>query len=53
MNFTDVKIYLLNIFSLTASFSNIDEVLKITLLLVSIGYTGQKWYIQNKKSKNE
>jgi len=31
--------------------SNIDIILKITLMLVTIGYTIQKWYIMNKKNK--
>jgi hypothetical protein len=29
--------------------TNIDAMLKITLLAVSIGYTLQRWYIMNKK----
>lgn len=47
----DLKIYLLNISTLLLSFSNIEMVLKIMLLLVSIGYTVTKWYeiYQNKK----
>jgi len=49
MNLTDFKIYALNGSSLMISFTNIDAVLKILLLGVSIGYTIQKWYLMNKK----
>ena len=49
MNLTDFKIYALNGSSLMISFTNIDAILKILLLAVSIGYTIQKWYLMNKK----
>tara|TARA_B110000858_G_scaffold186322_1_gene229361 strand:- start:250 stop:402 length:153 start_codon:yes stop_codon:yes gene_type:complete len=45
----DFKLYILNTFSFMASFTSIDEVLKIILLAVSIGYTAQRWYYLNKK----
>jgi hypothetical protein len=32
-----------------ATFSNLETLLKIVLLLVSILYTANKWYYQNKK----
>ena len=50
----DFKLYILNTFSFMASFTSIDEVLKIILLAVSIGYTAQRWYYLNKnKNKND
>jgi hypothetical protein len=51
MTFTDIKIYALNGGSLMLSFTNIDSVLKIILLSVSIGYTLQRWYLMNKENK--
>lgn len=36
----------------TAMFTNIESVLKIVLLLVSIGYTSYKW-ISDHKQKNK
>ena len=51
MNVQDLKIYLLNSFALVISFSNIEMVLKILLLVVSIGYTSMKWYDLYKKKK--
>jgi len=33
------------------SLADIDVILKLTLLAVSIGYTIQKWYILNDKNK--
>jgi hypothetical protein len=44
MNLQDLKIYLLNTSAFALSFSNIEMTLKIILLLISIGYTLQKWY---------
>ena len=48
----DIKLYILNTFSFMVSFTSIDEVLKIILLGVSIGYTAQRWYYLN-KNKND
>ena len=49
----DLKLYILNAFSFLVSFTAIDEVLKILLLAVSIGYTAQRWYYLNKNKNNE
>ena len=54
MNLTDLKIYGLNITTLGISFTDIDLVLKIVLVLISIGYTIHKWklmYEKNRKNK--
>ena len=32
-----------------ATFSNIEVILKILLLVISIAYTADKWYFQKKK----
>jgi hypothetical protein len=45
----DLKLYLTNLGAFSVSMTNIDAMLKITLLAVSIGYTLQRWYIMNKK----
>ena len=47
----DLKVYGLSIGAFGISLSNLDVVLKITLMLVTIGYTIQKWYIMNKNNK--
>ena len=44
----DVKMYLLNVGTLAISMSQIDMILKITLLALSVGYTAQRWYLLNK-----
>lgn len=49
----DLKLYILNTFSFIVSFTAIDEILKILLLTVSIGYTAQRWYYLNKNKDNE
>jgi len=47
----DCKTLLINLSSLGISLTNIDMVLKIILLSVTIGYTVQKWYLMNKNKK--
>tara|TARA_R110002050_G_scaffold45637_1_gene107865 strand:- start:1863 stop:2033 length:171 start_codon:yes stop_codon:yes gene_type:complete len=53
MNGNDLKIYGINTIAMAANFSEIDLVLKIVLTIVVIGYTLHKWYLMNKKNKNE
>jgi len=55
MNESDIKLTILNSFSLLASFSNIESSLKIVLLLASIVYTIMKIaeIIKNKKDENK
>ena len=48
MNLTDIKIFFLNTTAIGVSLINIDDALKILLLIVSVGYTAQKWYLINK-----
>ena len=47
----DYKILMINAGSFGISMTNIDITLKIILLLVTIGYTVQKWYLLNKNKK--
>ena len=49
MNVQDLRLYLLNLFTLGISFTAIENSLKILLLLVSIVYTIQKIYDTYKK----
>lgn len=55
MNESDIKLTILNSFSLLASFSNIESSLKIILLLASIVYTIMKIaeIIKNKNNENK
>ena len=46
----DLKLYLLNAFAMIISFTEVDMFLKLLLLIVSIGYTVNKWY--NLRNKN-
>jgi len=50
---TDLKLYLLNVSTLAISFTQVDMILKILLLLVSIGYTIHKWILLRKKSNEK
>tara|TARA_B110000285_G_scaffold211099_1_gene253497 strand:- start:1919 stop:2086 length:168 start_codon:yes stop_codon:yes gene_type:complete len=53
MNLGDLKVYSLNTLSLMVSFSSAEDALKIILLMATIGYTIQKWYLMNKKDDRE
>jgi hypothetical protein len=44
MNQDSIKLYLLNSLTLVLSFTNLEDILKIVLLLVSIVYTCMKIY---------
>ena len=50
---SDVKLYVINGTSLVLSMTNIDNTLKIVLLLVTIGYTIHKWYELVKRNKTK
>jgi len=50
---SDIKLYILNASTFAISFTHIDMVLKILLLLISIGYTAQKWYLLDKERKDK
>jgi len=49
MNVGDLKVYSLNAMSLIVTLTSVEDTLKILLLLASIGYTAQRWYLMNKK----
>jgi hypothetical protein len=49
MNLTDLKIYGLNLGAFAISLTEVELLLKVTVLLVTIGYTIQKWYLMNKE----
>lgn len=51
MSITDMKLYIMNFTAIAVSMFNIDVVLKIILLAVSIGYTLHKWYLMYGKNK--
>jgi hypothetical protein len=55
MNIGDLKMYVINFSTFAISMSHVDTALKITLLIVSIGYTLHRWYfeIKNKKNNNK
>ena len=49
MDATDIKLFLMNASTLAISFSRVEDTLKIVLLIASIGYTAQRWYLMNKE----
>ena len=54
MTESDIKIILLNTTAMTVSMAHVETVLKVALLIVSIGYTAQRWWLLqvNKKKNN-
>jgi len=48
---TDYKTLFINFGTFIFSMTNIDIFLKITLLILTIGYTAHKWYLMNKRNK--
>ena len=50
MNETDIKVLLLNATTLSISMSQVETVLKLLLLIISIGYTAQRWYFLRKRN---
>ena len=53
MNMGDIKLYALNLTALSVSMTNIENYLKVLLLLVSIGYTLSKWVSLKQEDKEE
>lgn len=51
MQMGDLKVYGLNTITLAITFSEVEDTLKIILLMASIGYTMQRWYLL--RNKNE
>jgi len=52
MNIGDLKMYVINISTLAISMTQIDMVLKTSLLIITIFYTLHKWYMEAKNKKN-
>jgi hypothetical protein len=53
MNETDIKVFLLNASTFAISFAQIEMALKIALLIITIGYTAQRWYLMYKENKQK
>ena len=52
MTTEDLKIYSINGYTFGLSMTSLDNFLKISLLIVTIGYTINKWYLLTKGNKN-
>jgi hypothetical protein len=48
MNESDFRLALLNATAFTISMAHVEMALKLMLLMVSIGYTLQRWYLLRK-----
>jgi len=51
MSLGDIKLYTLSIGTMALTMTQIDNYLKILLLLITIGYTLHKWIHLKKKEK--
>ena len=52
MNYNELKLWMINVAVITVTFTQIENALKLILLLVSIGYTIDRW-IDKRKNKKE
>ena len=52
MNYNEVKLWIINMAVITITFTQIENILKLILLIISIGYTIDKW-IDRRKNKKE
>ena len=53
MNHTELKLWMINVAVITVTFTQIENTLKLILLLVSIGYTIDRWIDKHKNKKDE
>ncbi len=51
MTVGDIKLYSLNLSTMAISMTEIDDMMKMVLLLITIGYTLHKWIHLKKKEK--
>ena len=51
MTIGDIKLYTLNLSTMAISMTQIDDILKMILLLITIGYTLHRWIHLKKKPK--
>jgi len=49
MTDSDIKVMLLNAVTFTISLAKTETILTIAMLLISIGYTAERWYHLRKK----
>ena len=53
MNYSELKLWIINMAVITVTFTQIENVLKLLLLSVSIGYSIDKWFrLRKNKEKN-
>lgn len=53
MSMSDLKVYFINASAIALSYSQIDMILKLTLLILSIGYTAKRWYLLEKERREK
>jgi len=56
MNYAnDMRLYMVNLLTIGFTMTKISDVLSIILLVTTIGFTANRWYVlnQNKKKNNE
>jgi len=51
MSVEDIKVYTLNLFAFSMTFSSADAFLKFLLTAIAIGYTANKWYFMHQDRK--
>ena len=51
MDIQDIKLYAINLATMAITMTQVEMILKITLLFVSIGYTLTKWHEVHNRNK--
>jgi hypothetical protein len=52
MTYDDLKLWVTNMLVISITFTQLENILKIVLLVISIGYTIDKW-INRRKNKQD
>ena len=53
MDHSELKLWIINLSVLTISFTELESALKLILLIISIGFSIDKWVKLHKKKKDD
>lgn len=53
MTYSEIKLWIINTSVLTLTFTDLDNFLKLILLIITIGYSIDKWYMLRKNKKDK
>lgn len=53
MTYSEMKLWIINTSVITLTFTDLDNFLKLVLLIITIGYSIDKWYMLRKNKKDK